>query len=147
MQSTGINPILLTSGQTFPPYFVGSLEFSSECKNVYSYIWHFVAESLIKFCITIGFREYSLEIHPSIHVWRYSPFRALASLKRRLQSSLFSVLLLHPLNPSSCDASLWTTSTHLVLRLPAGLVAWTFPFKTFFGILLFFHSYYMARPF
>jgi hypothetical protein len=24
-----------------------------------------------------------LTIHPSIHVWRYSPFRALASLKAR----------------------------------------------------------------
>ena len=45
--------------------------------------------------------------HPSIHIWRYSPFRALTSLIRRLHSSLFSALLLHPLIPSSCNASLW----------------------------------------
>ena len=57
----------------------------------------------------------------SIHIWRYNPFRALASLIRRLHSSLFSALLLHPLIPSSCNASLWTTSAHLVLGLPTGL--------------------------
>ena len=56
------------------------------------------------------------------HIWRYSPFRALASLIRRLHSSLFSALLLHPLIPSSCNASLWTTSAHLLLGLPTGLV-------------------------
>ena len=28
--------------------------------------------------------------HPSINIWRYSPFRALASLIRRIHSSLFS---------------------------------------------------------
>ena len=72
---------------------------------------------------------------PSIHIWRYSPFQALASLIRRLHSSLFSALLLQPLIPSSCNASLWTTSAHLVLGLPTGLVVWKFPFKTFFGIL------------
>jgi hypothetical protein len=40
------------------------------------------------------------------HLWRYSPFRALASITRRLHSSLFATLLLHPLIPSSCSASL-----------------------------------------
>jgi hypothetical protein len=45
-------------------------------------------------------------IHPTIHLWRYSPFRALASLISRLHSSLFAALLLHPLIPSSCSASL-----------------------------------------
>ena len=40
-------------------------------------------------------------INPNIHIWRYSPFRALTSLIRRLHSSTFSVLLLHPLIPSS----------------------------------------------
>jgi len=74
-------------------------------------------------------------IHPSIHIRRYSPFRALASLIRRLYSSLFSTLLLHPLIPRSCDASLWTTSAHQFLGLPTGLVVQKFPFKTFFGIL------------
>jgi len=69
------------------------------------------------------------------HVWRYSPFWALASLKACLHSSLFSSLLLHPLTPNSCNASLWTTSAHLVLGLPTGLVLWRVPFKTFFGIL------------
>ena len=72
---------------------------------------------------------------PSIHVWCYSPFRALASLIRRLHSSLFATLLLHPLIPSSCRASLWTTPTHLALGFPTGLVIWKFLFKTLFGIL------------
>jgi len=72
---------------------------------------------------------------PSIHLWRYSPFRALASLTRRLHSSLSAALLLHPLVRSSCSASLWTTSAHLVLGLPTGLVVWKFPFRIFFGIL------------
>ena len=58
----------------------------------------------------------------SVYLWRYSPFQALASVIRRLHSSLFATLLLHPLVPSSCSASLWTTSAHLVLGLPAGLV-------------------------
>jgi len=69
----------------------------------------------------------------SIHLWSYSPFRALASLTRRLHSSLFVALLLHPLVPSSCSASLWTTSAHLLLGLSTGLVVWKFPFRTFFG--------------
>jgi hypothetical protein len=43
-------------------------------------------------------------IHSSIHLWRYSPFRALTSLTRRLHSSLFAALLLQPLIPSSCSA-------------------------------------------
>jgi hypothetical protein len=43
---------------------------------------------------------------PSIHLWRYSPFWALASLRRRLHSSLLAALLLHPLVPNSCSASL-----------------------------------------
>ena len=68
----------------------------------------------------------------SIHVRRYSPFHALASLKNCLRSSLFSVLLLHPRIPSICSASLWTTSAHLVLGLPTGLVLWNFPFKKLF---------------
>ena len=37
--------------------------------------------------------------------------------------------------PSSCSASLWTTSAHPVLGLPTGLVVWKFPFRTFFEIL------------
>jgi len=71
----------------------------------------------------------------TIHPWCYSPFWALASLIRCLSSSLFAALLLHPLIPSSCSASLWTTSAHLVLALPTGLVVCKFPFRNFFGIL------------
>ena len=68
------------------------------------------------------------------HIWRYSLFRALASPIRLLHQSLFSVLLLHRLIPGS-NASLWTTSAHLVLGLHTGLVVWIFPFKIFFRIL------------
>jgi len=78
---------------------------------------------------------YNPSIHPFIHLWRYSPVRALTSLTRRFHSSLFAALLLHPLIPSIYSASLWTTSTHLVLGLPTGLVVSKFPFRTCFGIL------------
>ena len=72
----------------------------------------------------------------TIHLWRYSTFRALASLIRRLHSSLFVALLLHPLIPSSCSAFLWTTSAHLVLGLPTGLWYGSFRLELFFfGIL------------
>ena len=54
----------------------------------------------------------------------------MASLIRRFYSSLFSVLLLHPLIPSSCNSSLWTTCAHLVLGLPAGLLAYSFNWET-----------------
>ena len=43
----------------------------------------------------------------SIHVWRYSPSRALASLIKHLLSSLFAALLLHPLIPRSCRPSMY----------------------------------------
>ena len=66
-------------------------------------------------------RYFWLSICLSIHPWRYSPFRDLASLIIRLHSSLFAALLLHPLIPSSYRASLWTTFVHLVLGLPTGL--------------------------
>jgi len=67
----------------------------------------------------------------SIHILRYSPFRALASLIRRLHSSLFSAFLLRPLIPSSCNASFWTTSAHLLLGLPTGLWCGRFRLKPF----------------
>ena len=63
----------------------------------------------------------------SIHIWRYSPFRALASLIRRLHSCPFSAFRLHPLIPCSCNASLSTTSAHLVLVFP--LVLWCRSFR------------------
>ena len=71
--------------------------------------------------------------YPSIRIWRYSPFRALASLITRLHSSLF-LALFHPLTPSSCNASIWTTSAHQDLGPPTGLVVYKFPFRTFFEI-------------
>jgi hypothetical protein len=70
---------------------------------------------------------------PPFHIWHYNPFRPLASLTRRLHSSIFSSLLLDPLTPSSCNASLWTTSLRLVLGLPTGLVVYKFPFQTICG--------------
>ena len=61
-----------------------------------------------------------LHLFHLFHLWRYNPFQALASFIRRLHSSLFAALLLHPLIPTSFRASLWTTSAHLVLGLPTG---------------------------
>ena len=86
----------------------------------------------------------SNNIHPSFHLGRYSPFRALASLIRLLNSSLLAALLFHPLIPNSCRASHWTTSAHLVLGLPTVLAVWKFPFKTLSGILCF--SILIIRP-
>ena len=77
------------------------------------------------------------------HIWRYSPFRAVASLIRRLYTSLFSAIFFHPLFLSSWNVSLCITSTHLVLGHPTGLVVYKFQFKTFFGIF-FFHSHYVT---
>jgi len=51
-------------------------------------------------------KRFEAEGDPSIHLRRYSPLRALASLTRRLHPSLFVALLLHPLVPSSCSAFL-----------------------------------------
>ena len=84
---------------------------------------------------TTGDLTYQSPLVDSIpfHVWRYGPFRALASLKACLHSSLFSALLLHPLTPNSCNASLWTTSVHLVLGLPTGLCCGRFHLKLFLG--------------
>ena len=82
--------------------------------------------------------DYFLRIYSSfrsIHQWRYSPFWALASHGRRLHSSLSSVRLLHPRIPRICGVSLQTTSSHLALGFPTGLVLWNFPLRTFFGIL------------
>jgi hypothetical protein len=53
-------------------------------------------------CRMISPATFPESIHPSIHLWHYNPFRALASLISRLHSSLFAALLLHPLIPSSC---------------------------------------------
>ena len=108
--------------------------------HIFSKVLYFIIFNLhgILFTLIRYKMKLSLACHestcPSIHLWRYIPFRALASLTRCLHSSLFAALLLHPLVPSSCSASLWTTSVHLVLGLPTGLVLRKFPFRTFFGI-------------
>jgi hypothetical protein len=54
----------------------------------------------------------------SVHVCRYSPFWALAPLKRCLHSSLSPRRLLQPCNPRMSNASLWSTSCHLFLGFP-----------------------------
>ena len=68
------------------------------------------------------------------HLWHYSPFWSLAFIRKHLHSSLSSVHLLYPLIPRICDVSFQTTSSHLVLGFPIGLVLKNFPFKTFYGI-------------
>ena len=56
------------------------------------------------------------------HLRYRSPCWALAALRRRLYSSLSSAHLLHPRIPSTCDVSLRTTSSHLVLGFHTGRV-------------------------
>jgi len=74
-------------------------------------------------------------VDPSIHLWRQSPFWALASLRRCLHSSPSSPRLLHPRFPRICDVSLRMTSSHLVLGFASGHVLWNFPLMNIFGIL------------
>jgi len=59
-------------------------------------------------------------IPPTIHLGRYSPFRALVSLKTSLHSSLSSARLLHFRIPTICDVSLRTTFFHHLLGLTTG---------------------------
>ena len=56
------------------------------------------------------------------HLWRYSPFWALVSLRKCLQASVPSSPLLHPRNPRICDVLLQTTFAHLVLGYPTGIL-------------------------
>jgi hypothetical protein len=79
---------------------------------------------------------------PSIHLWCYSPFWALASLISICSSSPSSY-------HSSHSASLWTTSAHLVLGLHClfGLTQWrpvsvplTFGSKTSYAYHLLYHK-------
>lgn len=76
-----------------------------------------------------------IPIHP-FHVWRYSPFWALDSLKRRLRSSLSSPRLLH--------FCILGPVMHLENVLPCRswfsywFVLWNFPLRTSFEILLLF---------
>ena len=72
----------------------------------------------------------------SVHLWRCSPFWALACLITRLHSSLSSARLLYFLIPRICDLSLWSTSSHLLFGFPTGLLLWNFPLWTFFFEIL-----------
>jgi hypothetical protein len=83
-------------------------------------------------------------IHPSIHLWRYSPFWALASLRRRLYSSLSSARPLRPRIPRICYVSRRMTSSHLALGFPSGLVLRNFQLRIFWGILS--SSILMTQP-
>lgn len=67
--------------------------------------------------------------HPSIH-----PRMALQHLLHH-GLPLSPSCLLQPYIPRICNASLWMTSSHLVLNLPTDLVLWNFPLGTFLGIL------------
>ena len=71
---------------------------------------------------------------PSISIYGALQLLPGLGLLHKTPPSPFSALLLNPLIPSSCNASLWTTSAHLVLGLPTGLVAQKFQLKTIFGI-------------
>jgi hypothetical protein len=53
-----------------------------------------------------------MQFHPSIHIGCYSPFQALASPMRRLHSSLFAALLLHPLQLLFIAAQLSIYQSH-----------------------------------
>jgi len=105
-----------------------SVHFLTKCICVSCCSLNTCKQLLLPYTVSTGWSHNNIEnqldakIYLSIHLWRYSPFRALASLKACLHSSSFLALLLHLLIPNNCNASLWTTSSHLVLGLPAGLV-------------------------
>jgi hypothetical protein len=64
-------------------------------------------------------QPFSSSIHPSMAL---QPLPGLGLPRKRLHSPVSSALLLHPIIPSSCTASLWTTSAHLFLGLPTGIL-------------------------
>ena len=71
-----------------------------ERPNLVNGQFHFSSEWL--FCrLSHFFRACFMSVFPSIHVWRYNPIWALASLKRRCHSSLAQVRLLHRI-PRTC---------------------------------------------
>jgi len=65
--------------------------------------------------------------------WHYSPGWALASFTIRLQASRPLALSLHSFIPIFLR-SVDTSSNHLIFGLPLRLVAYSFPYNTFFGI-------------
>ena len=67
--------------------------------------------------------------------WRYSPGWALASATICLQVSQSLALSLHSFIPIFLR-SMDTSSSHLIHGLPLRLVAYSFPYSIFFGILV-----------
>ena len=70
---------------------------------------------------------------PSVHVWHYRPYWALASLKKRLHFSLSPCRLLHSGIRRICNSPFWTTSSHLVIIFPTDHALWNFPLRTILG--------------
>jgi len=61
------------------------------------------------------------EIPFPFHLWRYSPFCTLVSLRRRLHFYLSSAGLHHPYIPKISDVTLLTTSSIPVRVFPTGI--------------------------
>ena len=94
--------------------------------------WHHMEETtcsvtncLLRKCRTE--RKYSISVHP----WRYSPL--LDPDLPQKTPPFFSVFI--SVIPTICVVSIQTTSFHLVLGFPTGLVSWNFPLRAFSGIL------------
>jgi len=66
--------------------------------------------------------KYVFMFRPSIHVWRYSSFWALASPRKTPSFSLTLTSLLQPRLPRIYNIFLWTTSCHLVLGFSAEIL-------------------------
>jgi hypothetical protein len=99
-------------------------------------MWYCVAAWVRSKCWEPLAQWLSMTSNPSPHrpVTLLSPL-GLATLRRRLHSSLRSAHLLHPRIPRICDVSLWMTPYHFVLGFPTGLVLWNFPLRTSFEIV------------
>ena len=87
----------------------------------------------LEFKILLDSRWNRYELYISCHSLHYSPFWALASPQKI--PPFFSVFCFPHLIPRICDVSFRTTSSNLFLGFPTGFVLWTFPLRTFFGIL------------
>ena len=68
--------------------------FKSLCRHI-RLLQTYTSESYLKRTNLLIF-SWPINAYPSIHICRYSLSRALASIRRRLHSSLFSALLFHP---------------------------------------------------
>lgn len=99
--------------------------------------WKYIhQESLISVQTSFLYAPIIQELQILFHLWHYSLFWALDSLRRCLSTTLSSACLFHPRIPRTCDVSLQVMSTHLVLGFSSGLILLSFPSRNFFGILL-----------